>query len=66
LSLGRTGQAATIPITGDNVRSIVDDKVCEERIKSHLISISAADKVGLERFDQVDITAEIKVAFITD
>jgi ribosomal protein S10 len=66
LSLGRTGQAATIPITGENVRWIVDDEVYEERIKTRLISYSAVHKVRLERFDQVDITAEIKVALITD
>ena len=66
MSLGRTGQAATIPITGDNVRSIVDDEVYEERIKSRLISYSAAHKFGLERFDPVEISAELSMELITD
>ncbi len=66
IELGGTGQAATIPITGDNVRWIVGDKVYTGRIKSRLISFSAADKVGMERFDQVEITAELTVELATD
>ena len=52
---------APIPVAGDNVRWIVKDKVYAGRVKSRLVSYSAPDKIGLERSDQVDITAVLTV-----
>ena len=52
---------APIPVPGDNVRWIVKDKVYAGRVKSRLVSYSAPDKIGLERSDQVDITAVLTV-----
>lgn len=62
INVGGFDQA--IPITGDNVRWIVKDKVYAGRVKSRLISYSAPDRIGLERSDEVDITAELSVELV--
>jgi hypothetical protein len=64
LTIGGTDQATPIPITGDNVRWIVKDKLCAGRVKSRLVSYSAPDKIGLERSDKVDITAVLSVELV--
>jgi len=66
LSLGGAGQAATILVTGANVRWTVDDEVNEARIQPRLTCISAADKVAPERSDQVDIIAVPNMELIAD
>lgn len=60
LTIGEADQAP-IPVAGDNVRWIVKDKVYAGRVKSRLVSYSAPDKIGLERSDEVDITAVLTV-----
>lgn len=58
------GQATPIPVTGDDVSWVADGKVYKGRVKSRLISYSAADKVALERLDAVDISAVLRVDLI--
>ena len=60
LTIGEADQAP-IPVAGDNVRWIVKDKVYAGRVKSRLVSYSAPDNIGLERSDEVDITAVLTV-----
>jgi hypothetical protein len=60
LTIGEADQAP-IPVAGDNVRWIVKDKVYSGRVESRLVSYSAPDKIGLERSDEVDITAVLTV-----
>jgi hypothetical protein len=57
----READQAPIPVAGDDVRWIVKDKVYAGRVKSRLVSYSAPDKIGLERSDEVDITAVLTV-----
>jgi hypothetical protein len=64
LTIGGADQATPIPITGDNVRWIVKDKIYAGRVKSRLVSYSAPDKIGLERADEVDITAVLSVELV--
>jgi hypothetical protein len=64
LTIGGADQATPIPITGDNVRWIVKDKTYAGRVKSRLVSYSAPDKIGLERSDEVDITAVLSVELV--
>jgi hypothetical protein len=63
-TIGGADQATPIPITGDNVRWIVKDKVYAGRVKSRLVSYSAPDNIGLERSDEIDITAVLTVELI--
>ena len=64
ITLGGADQTTPIPITGDNVRWIVKDKVYSGRVKSRLVSYSAPDKIGLERSDDMDITAVLSVELL--
>ena len=66
LEIGGANQVTPIPVSGDYVSWVANDKVYEGRVKSRLISYSAPDKVGLERLDAVDITAELSVELVEE
>lgn len=61
LEIGGADQATPIPIEGDNVRWFANDTFYQGRVTSRLISYSAPDKIGLERSDEVDVTAVLTV-----
>ena len=61
IEIGGADTLTPMPIAGDNVRWIVNNEVYSGRVKSRLISYSAADKVALDRLDAVDVTAELSV-----
>lgn len=60
IAIGAADQAP-IPLVGDNVSWIVKGQVYAGRVESRLISYSAPDNIGLERSDEVDVTAELTV-----
>ncbi len=64
IELGGANPATPIPIPGDDIRWVVDDKVYEGRVKSRLISYSPPDKVELERLNAVDITAVLRIELV--
>jgi hypothetical protein len=54
-------QATSIPVAGDHVQWIVNDKVYAGSVKSRLISYSAPDNIGLDRADEVNMRAVLSV-----
>ena len=61
IEIGGASPATPIPVAGDEVSWVANDKVYQGRVKSRLISYSAPDKAGLDRLDAVDITAVLTV-----
>jgi len=50
-----------IPVAGDSVRWFADEKVYFGKVKARLISYSRANKIGLDRADEIDVTAELTI-----
>ena len=61
IELGNASSSAPVPVVGDEVRWVANDKVYVGRVSSRLISYSRPDKIGLDRSDEVDVTAELTV-----
>ena len=61
IEIGGSDQATPLPAVGDQVRWVSRDKVHAGRVISRLIAYSAADKIGLDRSDVIDMTVVLNV-----
>jgi hypothetical protein len=64
IEIGGADPATPVPVAGDDVRWVVKDKVYTGRVKSRLISYSSPDKIGLDRSNEVDVTAVLSVELL--
>jgi hypothetical protein len=61
LEMAGASPTTPIPIVGDEVRWVHDESVYSGRVTARLISYCRADKIGLDRADEIDVTAELTV-----
>jgi hypothetical protein len=54
-------QATSVPVAGDRVRWVVNDRIYTGRVKSRLISYSPSNHIGLESAKEVDMRAVLSV-----
>jgi hypothetical protein len=54
-------QATSVPVEGDRVRWVVNDRVYTERVKSRLISYSPPNNMGVESAKEVNMRAVLSV-----
>jgi hypothetical protein len=54
-------QAISMPVTGDEVRWVVNDKVYTGRVKSRLIYYSPPTNIGLDSANEVNMRAVLRV-----
>jgi hypothetical protein len=50
-----------VPVAGDQVRWVVNDKVNTGRVKSRLISYGRANTIGFDTADKVNMRAALSV-----
>lgn len=61
MEIGEAGSATPVPVAGDDVQWVVENKTYAGRVKTRLISYSAPDRIGLERSDEIDMTAVLVI-----
>ena len=54
-------QAPSIPVAGDHVQWVVEDRVYAGKVRSRLISYSAPDNIALDRADEIRMRALLSV-----
>jgi len=54
-------QAISVPVAGDQVRWVANDKVYTGRVKSRLISYSPPNNIGLDTANEVSMRAVLSV-----
>jgi len=61
MEIGGADSATPLPVAGDDVQWVAENKAYAGRVKARLISYSAPDRIGLERSDDIDITAVLMI-----
>jgi len=61
LEVGGASPTTPIPVVGDQVRWFAQENIYSGKVKSRLISYSRAEKIGFDRADDIDVTAELTV-----
>ena len=64
LDVGRGNPPTSIPVVGDEVHWFAGDNAYSGKVTSRTISYSRADKIALDRANEVDVRAELTVELI--
>lgn len=61
MEIGGADSVTPLPVAGDDVQWVTENTTYAGRVKTRLISYSAPDRIGLERSNDIDITAVLMI-----